>query len=103
MYAIVEEGGKQFKVTNGDTILIDREVGPEDKTVTLGRVLLVAGEGEPRIGLPTVANASVTADVVGPEKGPKVDIVKYRRRKGYHKHIGHRQKYTRIRITAINA
>ncbi|MCY2951597.1 MAG: 50S ribosomal protein L21 [Planctomycetota bacterium] len=103
MYAIIDEGGKQFKVTSGDTINIDREFTPDQQTITFERVLLVGGEGAPKIGTPTVANASVTADVVGPVKGPKVDIIKYRRRKGFHKHIGHRQKYLRVKITGINA
>jgi large subunit ribosomal protein L21 len=102
MYAIIEEGGRQHKVTSGDSILIDREVGPEDKTVTFDRVLLVAGEGEPRIGAPIVEGVTVTADVLGPVKGPKVRTVKYKRRKGYHKTIGHRQKYTSVRVTGIN-
>ena len=102
MYAIIEEGGRQHKVTSGDTILIDREVGPDDKTVTFDRVLLVAGEGEPRIGAPLVSGATVTADVLGPVKGPKVRTVKYKRRKGYHKTIGHRQKYVNVRVTGIN-
>ena len=103
MYAIIDESGKQFKVTSGDTINIDREFTPDQKTITFDRVLLVGGEGTPKIGTPTVANASVTADIVGPVKGPKVDIIKYRRRKGFHKHIGHRQKYLRVKITGINA
>jgi len=102
MYAIIEEGGRQHKVTSGDTILIDREVGPDDKTVTFDRVLLVAGEGDPRIGTPMVSGATVTADVLGPAKGPKVRTVKYKRRKGYHKTIGHRQKYVNVRVTGIN-
>ena len=102
MYAIIEDGGRQHKVTSGDTILIDREGTPEEKTITFTRVLLVAGEGQPKIGSPTVEGASVTADVLGPAKGKKVDIIKYRRRKGYHKHIGHRQKYLRVKITGIN-
>ena len=101
MYAIIEEGGKQFKVTSGDTILIDREAGDE-KTIQFDRVLLVAGEGEPKVGVPTVANATVSADVVGEEKGDKITIQKYKRRKGYHKKIGHRQRYLRVRITGIN-
>ena len=101
MYAIIEEGGRQFKVTSGDTILIDREAG-DDKTIKFDRVLLVAGEGEPKVGLPTVANATVSADVVGEEKGEKITIQKYKRRKGYHKKIGHRQRYLRVRITGIN-
>ena len=102
MYAIIEEGGKQFKVTSGDTILIDREATPDQKNITFDRVLFVAGEGAPRIGAPVVANATVTADVVGPEKGPKIRIVKYKRRKHWDRETGHRQKYLRVKITGIN-
>jgi large subunit ribosomal protein L21 len=103
MYAIIEDSGTQFKVTSGDTIQIDRAVGEGDKTVTFDRVLMVAGEGEPRIGSPVISGATVTAEVVGPVKGPKVDSIKHKRRKGYYKKIGHRQKYTAVKITAINA
>ncbi len=103
MYAIIDESGRQFKVTAGDTIDIDRNITGDEKTVTFNRVLLVGGEGAPKIGDPIVVGASVTADVVGPVKGKKIEIIKYRRRKGYHKHIGHRQKYLRGRITGINA
>lgn len=103
MYAIIEEGGRQFKVTSGDTIQIDRKVGDNDKTISFDRVLLIGGEGEPRIGLPTVAGASVVANVIGAQKGPKIDIYKYKRRKGYHKKQGHRQKYTAVKITDIKA
>src|SRR5947209_8650981 len=102
MYAIIEEGGRQQKVTTGDTIHIDREAPDDAKTVTLDRVLLVAGEGDPRIGAPTVAGATVTADVIGPAKGPKIRTVKYKRRKGYRKVIGHRQKTLAVKVTAIN-
>ena len=101
MYAIIDEAGKQFKVTSGDTILIDRSGSADEKTITFDKVLFVGGEGTPKIGAPTIDGASVTADVLGPVKGKKVDIIKYRRRKGYHKHIGHRQKYLRVRITGI--
>ena len=101
MYAIIEEGGRQFKVTTGQTILIDRPAG-EEKSITLGRVLLVAGEGQPRIGAPAVDGATVTADVLGPVKGEKVRSVKYRRRKGYHRTKGHRQKYLQVRVSGIN-
>jgi large subunit ribosomal protein L21 len=102
MYAIIEEGGKQFKVTSGDTIQVDRAPEGDAKTLTFDRVLLVAGEGSPRIGAPLVSGASVTADVLGPVKGPKVVSVKYKRRKGYRKKIGHRQQYTSVKITGIN-
>jgi len=89
MYAIIEEGGKQYKVTAGDTIDIDRAPEADATSVSFQRVLLVGGEGQPRVGTPTVDNASVSAEIVGP-------------RKGYHKHVGHRQKYLRVRITSIN-
>jgi large subunit ribosomal protein L21 len=102
MYAIIEDGGRQHKVTSGDRILIDRQVAEGDKSVTFDRVLLVGGEGEPKIGLPLVAGATVTAEILGPTKGPKVRTVKYKRRKGFHKTIGHRQKYTSVRVTGIN-
>jgi large subunit ribosomal protein L21 len=104
MYAIIEEGGRQFKVTSGDVIRIDRpsaEVG-DAKTLKFDRVLLVAGEGSPKIGAPLVGGATVSADVLRAVKGPKIDIQKYKRRKGYHKKIGHRQQYTEVRITGIN-
>jgi large subunit ribosomal protein L21 len=103
MYAIIEDSGTQFKVTTGDTIRIDRQVGEGDKTITFDRVLFVGGEGEPKIGAPLLSGVTVTADVIGAEKGPKVDSIKHKRRKGYYKKIGHRQKYTAVKISAINA
>ena len=102
MYAIIEESGKQYKVTSGDRIRVDREFSEEQKSITFDKVLLVAGEGSPKIGAPLVAGAAVTADVIGAVKGPKIDIQKYKRRKGYHKKIGHRQPYLELRITGIN-
>ena len=66
MYAIIDEAGKQFKVTSGDTILIDRAGSPDEKTITFERVLFVGGEGQPKVGSPTIEGASVTADVIGP-------------------------------------
>ena len=101
MYAIIEEAGRQHKVTAGDTLLIDRQIGENEKTIKFDRVLLVGGQGEPKIGLPALANASVSADVIGEEKGKKIDIQKYKRRKGYHKKIGHRQRYLQVKITGI--
>jgi large subunit ribosomal protein L21 len=103
MYAIIEDSGTQFKVTTGDTIKIDRKVGEDEKTVTFDQVLLVAGEGQPKVGAPTLAGVTVTADVIRAVKGPKVISVKHKRRKGYYKRTGHRQKYTAVKISAINA
>jgi len=101
MYAVIEESGRQYKVTTGDTIRIDR---PEyaEKTITFDRVLLVGGEGSPKIGQPLVAGATVAADVIGPVRAKKVITIKYRRRKGYHKKVGHRQDYLAVKITGIN-
>jgi large subunit ribosomal protein L21 len=103
MYAIIDDSGKQFKVTSGDRIKIDRAVAEGTKNVTFDRVLMVGGAGDAKVGKPLLAGATVTADVLGAVKGPKVYTVKYRRRKGFHKKIGHRQKYTEVKITGINA
>src|SRR5436305_1944262 len=103
MYAIIETAGKQYKVTSGDRILIDREANEDEKTITFDRVLLVAGGGSPKLGLPAVSGATVTADVIGVVKGPKIDTQKYKRRKGYHKKIGHRQHQIEVKISGINA
>ncbi len=101
MYAIIDDGGRQHKVTTGDVIRIDREA-TEEKTITFDRVLLVGGEGEAKIGSPLVAGATVVGDVIGAIKSKKIDTIKYRRRKGYHKKIGHRQTLLHIKISAIN-
>lgn len=103
MYAIIEDSGKQFKVTGGDVIRIDRQVDSATQTVTFDRVLLVGGEGAPKIGTPVLAGATVTADVIGAVKGKKVLNVKYKRRKGFHRTVGHRQKYTEVKIASIQA
>lgn len=102
MYAIIEEAGKQFKVTSGDTILIDRPAKEGETSIKFDRVLLIGGEGEPKVGVPIIAKATVSADIIGEEKGAKVMTQKYKRRKGYHKKQGHRQQYLRVKITGIN-
>lgn len=103
MYAVIDENGKQFKVTSGQRLRIDRKLEEGVKTFTFDRVLLVGGDGAAKIGVPVVAGATVTADVIGEIKGPKVVTQKHKRRKGYHKKVGHRQQYTEVKITAINA
>jgi large subunit ribosomal protein L21 len=105
MYAIIEDSGKQFKVSTGDVIRVDHlfAEGELPETLKFDRVLLVGGEGATKIGQPTLAGASVTAKVVRAVKGKKIESVKYKRRKGFHKTVGHRQKYTEVKITAITA
>jgi large subunit ribosomal protein L21 len=103
MYAIIEDSGTQFKVTSGDVIRIDRHVDENDKTVTFDKVLLVGGgDDKPKLGSPLLSGATVTADVIGEVKGKKLMTQKYKRRKGYSKSIGHRQRYTAVKITGIS-
>ena len=107
MYAVIEDSGTQFKVTSGDVINLDRTAPAEGeewpKTLTFDRVLLVGGtDGGAKIGAPLLSGATVTADVVGPVKGRKLRVVKYKRRKGSHVEKGHRQHYLAVKITGIN-
>jgi large subunit ribosomal protein L21 len=103
MYAVVETGSKQYRVAPGDTIkveLLDAEAGKE---VTLDQVLFVANDGKFSVGAPTVDKASVVADVVEHTRGEKVVAFKMRRRKGYHRTVGHRQELTVLKIKEIKA
>lgn len=109
MYAIIVEGGGQRKVSKDDVLLVDLIEEGNAKVgaaVKFDQVLLIgdeSGKGSTKIGQPTVAGASVTAEVVEPlAKGEKIYIHKFRRRKGFKKKTGHRQTYTRVKITAIN-
>ena len=104
MFAYIESGSHQYRVSNGDTLMIDfideAKVGDP---VTFDRVLLANGGGASLLGQPTIAGASVAAEVVDPiVKGPKLEIQKMRRRKNYRRHTGHRQGYTALRIDSIS-
>ena len=102
MYAVIATGGKQYKVSEGDVIKVEKlgvEVG---QTYTFDKVLLVSGD-EVKVGAPTVEGATVEADVIGDTKGKKVIVYKYKRKTGYHKKNGHRQQLTAVKITKINA
>jgi large subunit ribosomal protein L21 len=103
MYAVLETGSKQYRVATGDTLEIERLETEAGKPVTFDRVLLVSNEGKVSIGSPTVTGATVAADVVAHKRGEKKLTFKMKRRKGYHKSIGHRQELTVVKITAINA
>jgi large subunit ribosomal protein L21 len=103
MYAIIEAGSRQLKVSNGDVVRVELPA-TEEKTIKFDRVLLIGGgEGGAKIGTPALAGASVTADVLGNVKGEKLMLQKYKRRKGYSKKQGHRQKLVEVKITGINA
>lgn len=101
MYAIIFEGGRQFKVEEGQEFDIDyRDLMPGD-AVTFDRVLAYRNEEDFKVGTPTLEGAKVTAEVLSFAQGPKLVVQKYRRRKNYRRKTGHRQLYTRVKINKI--
>ena len=102
MYAIIATGGKQYTVSEGDVIKVEKLGVEAGQTYTFDKVLLVSGD-EVKVGAPTVEGATVEADVIGDTKGKKVIVYKYKRKTGYHKKNGHRQQLTAVKITKINA
>jgi large subunit ribosomal protein L21 len=103
MYAVIATGGKQYRVEQGETLQVEKLALEAGKSIEITDVLLVADGENVKVGAPHVAGAKVTAEVVGDEKGDKLTIYKYKRRKGYRRKTGHRQTYTRIKITGISA
>ena len=105
MYAIIEDSGTQIRVAAGDVLDVDlRDLGRRSKTVRFDRVLLLGdleSNGGTTIGTPYVDGAAVTADILGEIKGEKIDVIKYKRRKGYRHKQGHRQRYLRVKIAQI--
>ena len=102
MYAIISDGNRQYRVEEGQEVVVDYRDVPAGENLTLDRVLAVGGEGDAKLGLPLVDGASVTAEVIGPEKGEKLVIQKLRRRKNMRRKTGCRQIYTRVRIGKIS-
>ena len=103
MYAVLETGSKQYRVSAGDRLEVERLEVEAGQPVTFERVLLVNNEGKLTVGSPTVASATVVADVVEHIRGEKKVSFKMKRRKGYHKSIGHRQELTVVKVTEIKA
>ena len=101
MYAVIETGSKQYRVSAGDTIEVELLDAEEGKEVALDRVLFVADEGKFSVGLPTVDKATVVADVVKHTRGEKLIAFKMKRRKGYRRTVGHRQELTVLKIKEI--
>ena len=104
MYAVIETGGKQYRVAEGDVIdveLIETSEG-EPRTVSFDRVLMVSGDTGVKVGSPVVSGASVSGVLVDEVRAPKIKVFKKKRRKGYKKSAGHRQDMLRVRIDAIN-
>ena len=103
MYAVVKTGGKQYRVSQGDRLKVETLNAEAGEEVSLSEVLMVGSGESVTVGSPTVANASVSAKVVTHGRGVKVKIIKFRRRKHHRKQAGHRQNYTELEITGINA
>jgi large subunit ribosomal protein L21 len=103
MYAVVQTGGKQYRVSEGDTIKVEKLGVDEGASIELDRVLLVADGDDVKIGAPYVDGSKITATVKSHGRGDKVRIVKFRRRKHHLKRQGHRQWYTELQVTGINA
>ena len=101
MYAIIATGGKQYKVSEGDIITIDKHGVEAGEKVTFDQVLAVS-DSELKIGEPTVDGATVEATVVKEGRAKKVIVYKYKRKTGYHKKNGHRQSFTQVKIEKIN-
>lgn len=103
MYAIVEIGGKQYKVENEKFLYVDQLEGKEGESIEFDQVLLVDKDGDVSVGAPTVKDAKITAKILANVKADKVTVFKKKRRKGYQKRNGHRQQYTKVLVESINA
>jgi large subunit ribosomal protein L21 len=103
MYAIFEDGSHQFRVREGDRIVVDRREGDPGSELVFSKVLLLSGNGEPRIGTPVIEGARVVAKIVDQFRSKKIIIQKFRRRKNVRRRKGHRQPYTLVQITSVAA
>ena len=103
MYAVIKTGGKQYRVQQGDVIFVEKLDAQADEAVTFDEVLFVGDGDQTRIGTPVVEGAKVEGKVVAQVKGRKIVVYKYKAKKNERKKQGHRQPYTKVEITAINA
>ncbi len=103
MYAVIKTGGKQYKVAEGDVLRVEKLNAEVNQTIEMTEVLLVANGDDVKVGSPVVEGAKVVVEVVSQGKGAKVINFKYKPKTGFHKKKGHRQLFTEIKVTAINA
>ncbi len=104
MYAVIRSGGKQYRVSQGSSLRVEKLPGEVGSSITLDDVLMIGGEGDVKdvkIGTPTVDGAQITGTIVAQGRGPKIRVFKMKRRKGYRRSQGHRQDYTEIRVDEI--
>lgn len=102
MYAVIKTGGKQYRVTEGDRLRVEKLAGDVGATLTFDEVLMLGGD-KVSIGTPLVSGAKVTATIVAQDRDKKVIVFKFRRRKNYRRKRGHRQPFTEIKITGVSA
>ena len=100
MYAVIVSGGKQYRVTKGDTIYVEKLDQDNDSVISFDVLLLGSDEGV-KVGNPTVAGAKVEGKILGQVKGEKIIIYKYKSKKNFHRKAGHRQNYTKVEITSV--
>lgn len=103
MYAVIATGGKQYKVSEGDVVRVEKLDGDVGTKVEIKDILMVGGADSPKIGAPAVDKAAVTGEIVEQGKAKKILVFKKKRRKGYKKMQGHRQQYTTLKIAEIKA
>ncbi len=101
MYAVIETGGKQYKVNQGEILKVEKLAGEAGDKITLEQVLLISDGEAVRIGSPTIAGARVTAEVIEQGRNKKITVYKYKKRKNYRRKQGHRQAFTKIKIETI--
>jgi len=100
-YAVIRTGGKQYRVSEGDVVKVEKLAGEVGEKVTFDDILFVGGDGEAKIGTPLVADAKVTCEIIGQNRAKKIIVFKKKRRKGYSRQAGHRQYQTALKITGI--
>ena len=103
MYAVIESGGKQHRVVEGETLKLEKIEAATGETIEFDKVLMVGAGEDVKIGTPMVAGSKVTAEVVAQGRHKKIKIIKFNRRKHYRKETGHRQWFTEVKITGISA
>lgn len=101
MYAVFEDGSRQYRVSEGDQLEVDRRDVIVGNNIEFSRVLLLSSNDGVRVGTPTVQNVKVIAEVVEQTKGEKIYVQKFKRRKNYHRRAGHRQQFTSVRVRQI--
>ncbi|OGQ48240.1 MAG: 50S ribosomal protein L21 [Deltaproteobacteria bacterium RIFCSPLOWO2_02_FULL_47_10] len=102
MYAIIATGGKQYKISENDTVRVEKLLGNAGDKINFDKILMVGGDNGPKVGRPYLNGANVEAEILAQDRAKKVLVFKKKRRKGFKKMIGHRQCYTEVRVTKIS-